>query len=275
MRALLLLAVLAMGSVSGRAAAAEAAKPACDAPDDAAGMTTPLPHVAEFLKRGATLQVLAVGSATMFGPETSLLPGTITSQAGEGVAPATAPAVQVFKQPASPSSFPQRMARALESAVPGLSVTITARGGRGLTATDQLHLLDDNLGRGGFGLVLWQTGTLEAVRNLPPSDFASTLADGIAKTQQAGADLILIDPQYSRFLQTNTNIEPYEQVFQQLSSVPGVALFHRFDLMRNWANDGKIDLEHTPKPERKRAVEQLHACLGEQLAHIVMMGARQ
>jgi hypothetical protein len=44
--------------------------------------------------------------------------------------------------------------------------------------------------------------------------------------------------------------------------------------MRNWANEGRMDLERTAKPERKRTVEQLHACLGAYLARMVIAGAR-
>ena len=57
--------------------------------------------------------------------------------------------------------------------------------------------------------------------------------------------------------------------------MPGVLLFHRFELMRLWANDGQIDLERTPRGERKRMGEALHACLGAHLARMVAAGARQ
>ena len=246
---------------------------ACEAPDDVAGVITPLPRVGVMLKPGATLNVLAIGSASMFGPEASLAPGSITSQAMAGATSTTVPPVQVLTTP-SDTAFPQQMARELERAVPGLKVQIAARGGRGLSAAEQLQVLGDSLTSDKFQLVIWQTGTVEAVRNAPPSEFAQILADGVGRADRAGADMVLIDPQYSRFLQTNSNIEPYEQAFQQLGSVPGVLLFHRFELMRTWVNEGQIDLERTPKPERKHAVELLHACLGAHLSRIILSAAR-
>ena len=246
----------------------------CEAPDDTAGVAAPLSHVVGALKPGGTLHVLAIGSASMFGPEVTLLPDSLTTQAADGARSTSLPPAQRISRPLSDAAFPQRMARALEAAIPGAKVDVTVQGGRGLTAADQLTLLDEALGKGKFELVLWQTGTVEAVRNLPPAEFATTLAEGAAQIDRGGADLILIDPQFSRFLQTNSNIEPYEQTFQQLSSVPGVSLFHRFDLMRAWVSDGHIDLERTPKPDRRRAVEQLHACLGNQLAKLILGGLR-
>ena len=51
--------------------------------------------------------------------------------------------------------------------------------------------------------------------------------------------------------------------------MPDVVWFRRYDLMRDWVGDGQIDLEHTPKAERRTAVELLHACLGAHLATLV------
>lgn len=273
MRGLLLIALLAAGGAPFGSAGASTMQKACEAPDDVVGVVTPLPHVAAVLKPGSTINILAIGSASLFGPEASLAPGTLTNQLVTGAAPTPPPSAQVITATPTETAFPQQMAKELETAVPGLKVRIVVRGGRGLSATDQLQLLSEALSHDKFDLVIWQTGTVEAVRNLPPSDFAQTLAKGATQAEEAGADLVLIDPQFSRFLQTNSNIEPYEQAFQQLGSIPGVLLFHRFDLMRSWANDRQIDLERTPKPDRRHAVELLHACLGAQLSRMIVGAA--
>ena len=275
MRGLLLIALLAAGSMPFASASAAMQK-ACEAPEDVVGVVTPLPHVAAVLKPGSTLNILAIGSASLFGPEASLAPGSLTAQAMSGATATTVPSVpsvQIMNTP-STTAFPQQMAKQLETAVPGMKVHVVARGGRGLSAADQLQVLEQSLPLERFDLVIWQTGTVEAVRNLPPTEFAQTLAEGAGQAEQAGADLVLIDPQFSRFLQTNSNIEPYEQAFQQLGSIHGVLLFRRFDLMRNWVNEGQIDLERTPKGDRKRAVELLHACLGAHLSRLIISAAR-
>jgi hypothetical protein len=91
--------------------------------------------------------------------------------------------------------------------------------------------------------------------------------------RDGGGDLVLIDPQFSRFLRANTDLDPYDGVMQQVATMPGVALFHRFELMRTWANDGRIDLERTPKADRDKALDELNACLGKALARFVLSGA--
>lgn len=264
-----LLVALGVGILAGTPGArATAVSPHCRLPEGPSGSVTPLPHVAAALRPGGTLRVLGVGSATMLGPEASLAPGTVSAQSpGGGAAAATAsPSV-------SERSFARVMAATLQRLVPGARVEVTVRGGRGLSAAEMLPLLKSALGEQHFELVLWQTGTVEAVRNLPPSEFAQTLADGAEMVAGAGTDLVLIDPQFSRFLQTNSNLDPYAQALQQTAAMPGVMLFHRFELMRVWAADGQIDLERTPKAERRQAVEVLHACLGQALARQVLAGA--
>lgn len=246
----------------------------CAAPDDAAGVTEEMPHLAAALSAGQRLDVLTVGSATVFNPEANPAPGTVNSRVLGLSQPADAASVKPPSPDVSERAFPLQMAAALRAAVPGADVRVTVRGGRGMSAADMLDVLRAELAARPYQLVIWQTGTVEAVRNLPPADFAQVLSDGAALVQDAGADLVLVDPQFSRFLQTNANLEPYAQALQQVASMPGVLLFHRYDLMRTWVNEGQIDLERTPKAERQKAVEALHLCLGAHLARLLSASAR-
>ena len=273
MRMSLIGRLLLLGLAFGAGSAMSMAPPeACQAADDLAGTATPIPKVAAALHPGAVLDILAVGSATMFGPEASLAPGTITSQSmGEsGKLPFQ---TKLFAGPASERAFPLQMAKELRNAVPGLDVKIAVRGGRNLLATDMLDLLRTELAAHHYDLVLWQTGTVEAVRNIPLGEFGQTLSDGAEAVTGAGADLVLVDPQFSRFLQTSSNVEPYEQALQQVAAMPGVLLFRRYDLMHAWANDGQIDLERTPRSDRQKAIETLHTCIGKHLARLIIDSA--
>ena len=246
----------------------------CPLADEGVGTAEDLVHVGEQLKAAKHLDVLAVGSATMFGPEASLAPGTITSQSFGSLGNPVAPAVAALSQLPSERAFPLQMAKQLSTLIPGLNVDVTVRGGRGMLASEMLEQLHKELAAKHYDLVIWQTGTVEAVRNLPPGEFGQTLSDGAQAVLDAGADLVLVDPQYSRFLQTNSNLDPYFQALQQVSAMPGVILFRRFDLMRGWANDGGLDLERTGRSDRERAVVTLHACLGRHLARLVASSIR-
>ncbi|MEJ0016104.1 MAG: hypothetical protein WDN25_05985 [Acetobacteraceae bacterium] len=223
----------------------------CAGPEELLTTDASLSRLAAAIAAGGPVDVLAIGSATTVGSVTST---------GE--------------QSASQSgAFPWHLIRALHAAVPAVEFRLTVRGGRGMTAEDMLPLLDAALKKHRYPLVLWQTGTVEAVRGLQPGGMLDILHAGAEKVREAGGDLILIDPQFSRFLRANTDLDPYESVMQQVATMPGVALFHRFELMRAWAYDGRMDLERTGKADRDKALEDLNGCLGKSLARFILSGA--
>ena len=242
----------------------------CAAPAELIGTLSPMPHVGATLKPGGTLDILTIGSATVFNPSESILPGTVTGQAlGLGSIPARDPAPVP-----TDTAFPFQMAADLRQAFPGVTVNMTVKGGRGMLASEMLDILRTELQAHHYQLVVWQTGTVEAVRNVPAGDFYQTLSDGAALIADSGADLMLVDPQYSRFLHANADLTAYMQALEQIGAQPGVILFHRFNLMQDWATDGQIDLERTPKSERLKTVETLHACLGSSMAQMVIASAK-
>jgi hypothetical protein len=222
---------------------------ACGAPAEFVTADESMPRLATAIAAGGLIEVLAVGSATTVG--------TVNVADKQVTAPQGA-------------SFPWQMIAALQQALPRLQFHLTVRGGRGMTAEQMLPLLDDALAKQRYPLVLWQTGTVEAVRGLRPDGLLEVLHDGAERVRDAGGDLVLIDPQFSRFLRANTDLDPYEGALQQVATMPGVTLFPRFELMRAWANEGRIDLERTAKADRDKALERLHKCLGQALARFVL-----
>jgi acyl-CoA thioesterase-1 len=219
--------------------------PACGAPEEFITADETLAQVTTAVAAGGPLGVLAVGSATT---------------------------VETVSTAGPETSFPWQMLHELQLALPAVKFSLTVRGGRGMTAEQMLTLMSTELKQKHFQLVIWQTGTVEAVRGLRPDGMLNTLHDGADVVRDAGADLVLIDPQFSRFLRANTDLAPYEDVMQQVATLPGVVLFQRFELMRAWADDGRIDLERTPKADRDKALAELNTCLGQALARFVLSG---
>jgi acyl-CoA thioesterase I len=241
----LLVALLVAVPLSARAQPAPAVPEACDASADFATPADTLDHLTQGLKAGGPINILAVGSGTTVG-ETDGTPG---------------------------ASFPYRMVDALKAALPKVTFRLTVRGGRNMTAEAMLPLLTQELSTQHFPLVLWQTATVEAVRGMRPDLLQAVLEAGVDAVRDAGGDVVLIDPQFSRFLRANVDLDPYEAVLEQVADLQGVVLFHRFDLMRSWATAGQIDLERVRKADRESAVAVLNACLGQTLARFVMNGA--
>ena len=244
-RALRLGAVLLLLTANGavRAAAAAppppAAAPACPDAGEYAASEAPLPALAAALRSGAPVEILAVGSAS--------------TAAAEG--------------------YPRRMLAALRAARPGAAFRLTVQGARGLQADQTLALLRAALHAGRTPLVLWQVGTVDAVRGLRPEALADALEAGAADVTAQGGDLVLIDPQYSRFLEANVDLDPYQRVIASVAAQSGVVLFHRFALMRDWADAGTLDLERTVPKARAAVAARLADCVGTALARFVLSGA--
>jgi hypothetical protein len=142
-----------------------------------------------------------------------------------------------------------------------------------MTAEDMLPLIEAALAAQHYQLVVWQTGTVEAVRGQRPDGMVAALQEGIEHARDAGADVVLVDPQFSRFFRAKVDLDPYETALQQVAAMPGVVLFRRFDLMQSWADDGDIDLERARQADRVKMMVLLNTCLGETLARFVLNGA--
>src|SRR5579859_3888838 len=183
---------------------------ACTTPDEFITANGSLARLATAIATGGPVDILAVGSATTVG---------------------AMPSADAYTSPEA--AFPWQMARALHGFLPKVEFRLTVRGGRGITAEEMLRLMDAALRQQHFSLVLWQTGTVEAVRGLRPDGLLDVLHQGSDAVSDGGGNLVLIDPQFSRFLRANTDVDAYEDVMRQAAANPGVALFQRFDLMRS------------------------------------------
>ena len=253
---LLYLAATVPGWCQAEGPEVSAASVACDLP---AELTTPdmaLPRVAVALAKRGQVEILAIGSGSTVGD--------VSSAAGPAF---------VYKRPLA--SFPYRMQETLQAAQPAARFNLTVKGGRNMTAETMLPLLRQELAAHHYDLVLWQTGTVEAVRGLRPEAMADVLQDGIEAAQVDDADVIMVDPQFSRFLRANTDLAPYEAAIQQTVTVTGATLFHRFDLTQLWVKNGEIDLEQVSRDARDHTIAVLNICLGRALAKFVLTGAEE
>jgi hypothetical protein len=227
---------------------------ACGAPSEFITTDAPLEEFAAAIAADKPVAILAVGSATTVGAVSTKDQKPTATESG---------------------TFPEQMLRALNATMPSVRFTLTVRGGRGMTAEAMLAQIQDALKQQHYSLVIWQTGTVETVRGLRPDGLLDVLHDGADAVLNAGGNLVLIDPQFSRFLRANTDVDAYRDVMRQTATEPGVVLFDRFNLMQAWADDGSIDLEHTAKADRDKALDRLNTCLGKALAQFVLSGAEQ
>jgi hypothetical protein len=120
-------------------------------------------------------------------------------------------------------------------------------------------------------LVIWQTGTYDAIRGIDPDDFRSAVDEGVTALQKAGVDVVLVNLQYSPRTETMTSVPPYLDNMRVVAQQHDIPLFDRFAIMRHWNDTGDFDLFSAT--HGVELAKRVHACLGRALSKFVIDAA--
>ena len=169
------------------------------------------------------------------------------------------------------TSYPGRLEAALHEKLPGVEVHVTldlrAKQSAAEVATELQKIVADSKP----SLVIWQTGTVDAVRSIDPDDFRAALDDGVAALQKLNADVILMNLQYSPRMETMLAVAPYNDTIRVVAQQRNVPMFDRFSIMRHWSEAGDFDL-FGPAHGFGMA-RRVHDCIGRALSNIVIDAA--
>ncbi|MDH2386944.1 SGNH/GDSL hydrolase family protein [Bradyrhizobium sp. CER78] len=215
--------------------------PPCDVPAYLLASESSLPKVTDAVKANQPLNVLVVGSrsSTIPGNEASAYPATL--------------------QAALKEAFP--------AATIDLSVELQAKSTAEETAGALVKLVEAKKPT----LVIWQTGTVDAMRAVDPDDFRTAINEGVVALRGAGADVVLVNLQYSPRTETMISAPPYLDNIKVVAQQHDVPLFDRFAIMKQWSDAGYFDLFSTA--HGVDLAKKVHACLGRALAKFVIDAA--
>jgi hypothetical protein len=118
-------------------------------------------------------------------------------------------------------------------------------------------------------LVIWETGTMEAVRGMDVDQFRETLRIGTDQLRAARVELVLMNMQFSRATEAMIHFDPYLTAIRELADANDVPLFRRHEIMRYWAESGLLDLRATDGEKRGRVAAKLYDCIGRTMAQFV------
>jgi hypothetical protein len=232
---------LLAGILTAAPARAEDVAQSCEVPDYLLTSESALPRVAEAVKGGHALDVLVIGSKS----------STIaTSEA---------------------SAYPARLQAALKEKLPAIAVNVSVELQATKTAEEVAAGLVKLLEGKKPTLVVWQTGTVDAMRSTDPDDFRSAVDDGVAALQNAGTDVLLMNLQYSPRTETMISAPPYLDNMRVVAQQHDVPLFDRFAIMRQWNDSGDFDLFSTANG--LELAKRVHDCLGRALSKFVIDAA--
>jgi len=233
--------MLMAGCLAVAPARAEDAPQNCDVPAYLLETESALPKVADAIKSSHRLDILVVGSRS----------STINTSEG--------------------SAYPGRLQAALKEKMPSIAVNVSVEIQVKKTAEEVAGDLVKLVEAKKPTLVIWQTGTVDAMRSIDPDDFRAAVEDGVAALQNAGTDVVLMNLQYSPRTETMISAPPYLDNMRVVAKQHDVPLFDRFAIMRQWNESGDFDLFSAF--HGIELAKRVHDCLGRALSKFVIDAA--
>ena len=210
--------------------AEDARASSCEVPDYLLTSESALPKVADAIKSGRPLDILVVGSRS-----------------------------STINVVGSRAPIPARMQAMLKEKLPAIAVNVSVELQAKKTAEDVAAGLGKLVEAKKPTLVIWQTGTVDAMRSVDPDDFRSAVDEGVAALQNAGTDVILMNLQYSPRTETMISAPPYLDNMRVVAQQHDVPLFDRFAIMRQWNDSGRFrSVQRVARPRACQARSRLH-----------------
>jgi hypothetical protein len=244
----LLLPGLALGGYLAAARAApetDAAK--CRAPSELIEDDPALPVTHRQFKAKQPVRIVVMGGASTSGVAT-----------GDGAA----------------KGYPHRLEEALARRHPGIEITVLNKAKSGRTTAAMVGEFAADVFPADPTLVIWETGTVDAVRGYDVDQFTASLEAGIAALRQHHFDIMLVSMQYNPSTGSVINFGPYLEALTHAADFADVYLFRRYEIMKYWSETGVFDYADVPRDRRAQFATEVYRCLGEALAEAVDYGAR-
>jgi hypothetical protein len=169
-------------------------------------------------------------------------------------------------------AYPTRLEETLHSLLPGVAVKVTTYARARETASEMEGKLPRVISESKPALVIWQTGTADAIRGVDPEEFRASLDDGVDKLRAADADVVFMNMQYSPRTEAMLAVTAYADAMRIVALKREAVLFDRFTIMKRWNESGVFDLYGATRTTN--VAERVHDCLGRLLADVVVDGAK-
>jgi len=178
-------------------------------------LAKPLPRFAQKLESGAPITIVAIGSSSTEG------------------AGASSPA----------ATYPSRLQAELGNRFRGHKFKVINRGVGGEEVDQMLKRFDQAVIAAKPDLVLWQLGTNSVLRDHAIADHGAAIRAGLRKIRALGADVVLIDPQFSPKVIAKPEAPRMVALIALTAKQEDVDLFPRYDVMRRWREVDNMDFK--------------------------------
>ena len=173
-------------------------------------------------------------------------------------------------------TYPNRLAKQLRRHYPNADITVLNRGKGGEDAPEMMKRLQTEVIDMKPDLVIWQVGTNAVLRNLDPAETALEVEDGVARIQAAGADLVLVDPQYSpRVTERAESANKMVRLLGKVAELRHVGIFPRFEVMREWHEQQALPIDSFVIADGLHMNDWGYACFAQLLGDDIIKSVGQ
>lgn len=168
-------------------------------------------------------------------------------------------------------AYPARLEEALRRRFPDITVNVVTAAKSRQKAAEMVENLEKMLLDQKPDLVVWQTGTVDAIRGVDPDTFRDTLDEGIDAIHETGADAVLMNMQYSPRTESMIQSGAYADTMRVVARDREIPLFDRLEIMRYWNDNGNFDLNTGTRDSAM--AQKVHDCIGRALASLIVEAA--
>lgn len=168
-------------------------------------------------------------------------------------------------------AFPARLEGVLNQRLPGVKITVAAHTKGRQSASEMADSIAQLIVDEKPNLVVWQTGTYDAVHGTDPEEFRAKIADGVERLRKGGSDVVLMNMQYSPRTESIVAVGAYADSLRWVSRELDVPVFDRLAIMRNWYDAGQFDLYAATKD--LKMAKAVHNCIGQALGSLIIDAA--
>jgi hypothetical protein len=165
-------------------------------------------------------------------------------------------------------AYPVTLQSALSKRLPGVAVSVVNTAKPRQAAAEMLASFGEMLAQQKPDLVIWQTGTVDAMHGVDVDQFRAALEKGVEQLQAGGADVMLMNMQYSPRTESMIAADTYAEIMRGVALRDEIPIFDRLGVMKAWNDEGTFDLSTTTK--NSEMAEQVHVCIGRLAADLVV-----
>lgn len=181
-----------------------ALSPSCEAPASTIAANAPLPHLAAALATHKTIEILAVGSASM----------------------------ESLGESAGVKSYPVQIEDLLKFALKGVDVDVINRGTGGEIAQTSAERIRSEVALTKPDLVLWQLGTNDALARIDAEQFTDTVTSTINWLKANDIDVVLVGLQYTTRFAKDEYYFAIKRALDKIAKDQNILYVKRYDAMK-------------------------------------------